>query len=162
MPGDGEKTRTCRQRHVTIMEAVVACAIGAIILAQATRLCSKGWQASCRSIRRARDTQEIQVITEAWRAMIRPSKPADWATDGNRLTTGTHTAIQTQDGALQIRREADGHTRRFQLSRKTKITYTLEKPAGSQPLAVLWVHLPARKPRPPTRFRVVACPGDPQ
>ena len=162
MPSGGGKTRICSRHHVTIMEAVVACAIGAIILAQATRLCSSGWQASCRSIRRARDTQEIQVITEAWRAMIRPSHPADWATDGSWLTTGTHTITHTQDGALRIRRETDGHTRRFQLSRKTKITYTLENPAGSQPLAVLWVHLPSRKPRPPTRFRIVACPGGPK
>jgi len=162
MPETVGKTRICRRHHVTIMEAVVACAIGAVIIAQAVRLCSNGWQASCRSIRRARDTQEIQVITEAWRTMIHPSHPADWATNGNWLTTGTHTISQTQDGALRIRRETDGHIRRFQLSRHTKITYTLENPAASQPLAVLWVHLPSRKPRPPTRFRIVACAEGPQ
>ena len=161
MPRTLRKSGTCKRHHVTIMEAVVACAIGAVILAQATRLCARGWQMSCRSVRRARDTQETQLITEALRAMIRPSTPANWATDGKWLTTGTHTINQIEDGALQIRREADGHIRQFQLSRRTKVTCTVEYPADSQPLAVLWVHLPSRKPRPPTKIRIVACPGDP-
>ncbi|MBT3379259.1 MAG: hypothetical protein HN742_01100 [Lentisphaerae bacterium] len=148
-----------KRRRFTIMEAVVACTIGTIILSQAVRLCSRGWQRSCRSIRLARDTQEAQVIAEAWRRVIHPAAVAELATDGDCLTTGTHTITRTQNGALQIRRKADGQTKTFPLSRRTTVTFALENARGPQPLAVLWIHLPSRKARPPVDLRIVACPG---
>ncbi len=143
---------------MTLMEVLVATALGSVLLAGAVRLTATGWSTANRAMRRAHKLQALELVTQRWRGVAGSRPASGWEVTPVCFKAGKQ-AMEFSNGELCLRGPEPAQVRSLPLPRGATVRFSTEQPAEGPTLAVLLIEWTPRPQKTPLAVRIVAAPG---
>lgn len=145
-----------KKRAFSLTELLIVIALAATVMSLVGRFFADSWLASHRSLRRVENNQLVPILMKEWQRTLSDTTSASWETKGKGFSAG-RTSVK-QDGSHLVVAK-DGKEKRFALPHDSTCRFSIERPAGLAPYAVMvfsWDSRYFRKQK-MNQVRFVAC-----
>jgi prepilin-type N-terminal cleavage/methylation domain-containing protein len=148
--------KTQRNRGYTLVEMLVVVAISAVLLSGATRLFGDAWVAIRRATTHMQTAQNLRLVADRWRAVVRRTEPRDWQVADGRFAAGDERVFF--DGRHVVFKNGDTE-RRIHLPGSLTGRFGVERRETGADCAVLTLEWERRYFRASAteRVRIVGC-----
>jgi len=123
-----------RNTAFTLVEMMVVMAIMVTFISASSRLFSDGLQCSRRSLKQAEINQVILIIMERWQNILNNTSPDEWKVINKKFHAEKISVYQDKRHLVF---DNAGSISRFFLPSEVQCSFSVEKPSGLAPCALL-------------------------